>query len=191
MRNWIVAALCMLLPITAMAQTGGIVTLYALDPVASAFSFGTGVYGHVVRDGVARNRESDIDFGQYGVDQFSVGVEGSRLGAIVDLGTVAELQGRYGYPETVGMPQGFSSLRMAGGKIVIGANYRTGAVQPLKEAELLAATKATAQKAVIRGHIYLVRITDPQNTAFERIAKFLVLDHQPGASATLRWDLLK
>ena len=89
------------------------------------------------------------------------------------------------------MPQGFSSLRMAGGRIVIGTSYNNGAVQPLKEAELLAATKSTAQRMVIRGHIYLVRITDRQEQAFERIAKFLVLDHQPGVSATLRWDLLK
>ena len=79
MRKWMVAVLCVLLPVTATGQTGGIVTLYALDPVGSTFSFRTGVYGHVVSNGVATNRESDIDFGQYGVDQFSVGVEGARL----------------------------------------------------------------------------------------------------------------
>ena len=177
--------------LAAGGEMGGIATLYARDPVACSFSFGEGIYGQVVQDGVVKNRQSDIDFGRYGADQFSAGVEGGRLGAIVDLGTAVDLQRQYSYPETVGNPQGFSSLRFTAGKLMVGTNYNTGAVQPLKEADLLASTKVMAQVPVLPGHIYLVRIVDRHDPAFERIAKLLVLEHQPGSSVTFRWELLK
>ena len=67
----------------------------------------------------------------------------------------------------------------------------TRTVEPLKEADLLAATKVRAQAPVVPGHIYLVRVVDRQDATFERIAKLLVLDHQPGSSVTFRWELLK
>jgi hypothetical protein len=177
--------------LAAAGEVGGITTLYALDPVACSFSFGEGSYGQVVQDGVVKNRQSDIDFGRYGTDQFSAGIEGGRLGAIVDLGTAVDLQRRYSYPETVGNPQGFSSLRISGGKLVVGTDYKTGIVQPLKEADLLATTKGLAQVPVLPGHIYVVRIVDRHDPTFERMAKVLVLQHQPGSSVTFRWELLK
>jgi hypothetical protein len=179
-------------PLLAPAgEVGGITTLYALDPVACSFSFGDGIYGQVVQDGVVKNRQSDIDFGRYGSDQFSAGLEGGRLGAIVDLGTAVDLQRRYSYPETVGNPQGFSSLRVSGGKLVVGMDYRTPTARPLKEAELLTTTKRLAQVPVLPGHIYLVRLVDRHDPTFERIAKLLVLEHRPGSSVTFRWALLK
>ena len=191
MKKWAALVLCVWPVLAAASDTGGIATLYTRDPIACSFAFGDGLYGQVVQDGVVKNRQSDIDFGRYAPDQFSAGIEGGRLGAIVDLGSGLDLQRRYGNLETVGNPQGFTSVRLSQGKIVVGTNYKTGSVEPLKEAELLAAAKVRAQAPVVPGHIYLIRIVDRQDAAFERIAKLLVLDHQPGSSVTFRWELLK
>jgi hypothetical protein len=188
MKAWAGLVLCAWPLLVAAGDMGGIATLYTRDPIACSFAFGDGLYGQVMQDGIVKNRQSDIDFGRYATDQFSAGIEGGRLGAIVDLGTALELQRRYGYPETVGNPQGFSSLRISRGKVVVGT---TRTVEPLKEADLLAATKVRAQAPVVPGHIYLVRVVDRQDATFERIAKLLVLDHQPGSSVTFRWELLK
>ena len=189
--NFRASLLCAFAVTATASDARGIVTLYALDPLASTFSFGDGDFGHVIQDGIAKNRNSDIDFGQYNPDKFSVGIEGERLGAIVDLGTAAGLQRRYGYRETVGNPQGFSSLRLVEGKLVIVKDPNAGTVQPLLEAASLSATKSMSQSSVVRGHIYLVRITDPRNQGFERIAKLLVLDYQPHTLVTFRWETLK
>src|SRR5215216_6133826 len=120
MKAWAGLVLCAWPLLAAAGDTGGITTLYTRDPIACSFAFAHGLYGQVVQDGVVKNRQSDIDFGRYASDQFSAGIEGGRLGAIIDLGTALELQRRYGHMETVGNPQGFSSLRISNGKVVLG-----------------------------------------------------------------------
>jgi hypothetical protein len=186
-----IALLAMCPSFSAAAEATGIVTLYALDPLASTFSFGDGQYGHTFSGNLTKNRSSDIDFGLYKLDQFSVGIEGGRSGAIVDLGTAQELKARYGYAETVGDPQGFSSLRVVDGQLVILRDYKANTTQPLREGAALLETAKPGHAAIVKGHIYLVRLVDQFDRTFERIAKLLVLDYQPGASVTLRWQTLK
>ncbi|HKO41958.1 MAG TPA: hypothetical protein VJU84_01605 [Pyrinomonadaceae bacterium] len=98
---------------------GGLITLYALDPLARTFCFADGKDGHIFQNYEVRNRCSDIDFNNYNAGNFTVGVEGARLGRIIDLGTALELKQRYGYEETVGNGQGFASLHIEDGRIVV------------------------------------------------------------------------
>ena len=170
-------------------RAGGITTLYAYDPLASSLSFGDGEYGHVFHDNELKNRNSDIDFGSYGAGELSVGIEGGRVGAIVDLGTGRDLQQRYQYSDTVGAHQGFASLRLENGQLVIrkGQNER----QPVKEAELLSTPKSVARAPVASGHIYIVRIVDTHDASFERMAKLVVLESRVNESVTFRWERLK
>jgi hypothetical protein len=168
---------------------GGITTLYVLDPLACSVSLADGEYGHVIQDHMVRNRNSDIDFGSYAAGQFAVGIEGGRMGAIVDLGTSRELQRRYEYSDTVGFPQGFASLQLKDGRLVILKDR--DAHQPVKEAELLMAVKSGALAPVSSGHVYLVRIVDRHDASFERIAKLVVLETRPEESVTFRWERLK
>jgi hypothetical protein len=168
-----------------------IVTLYARDPLAQSFCFGDNRYGKVFQDGAARNRCSDLDFGSYRADNFSVGVEGSRQGAIVDLGTPDDLQHRYGYEETVGKGQGFASLRVKDGKVYVLQDRRAGTLQELKETEQLFQTPhSTASLPVKLGHVYLLRLTDGREKDFELIVKLLVISYTPDESVTIRWQLL-
>lgn len=200
-RNYVLAFMFLLFAVScAFAQNttqtevkvvGGIATLYAIDPLARTFCFGDGREGGVFQQNEARNRCSDIDFNNYNEGNFTVGVEGGRIGAIMDLGSVSELQKRYGYEETVGKGQGFASLRVADGKLVILKDRRTHSEQELAESELLfTESKSGASSPIKLGHIYLVRLVDRHEKTFERFIKLLVVAYTPNESVTIRWQVL-
>jgi hypothetical protein len=135
----------------------------------------------------ARNFQSDLDFGRFHRDSFTVGIEGSREGAIVDLGPPDELAKRYGYKETLGYGQGYASIRMKNGKVVILEDFEKKSVQPLKEASVLYSDAGTGKRAAVRaGHLYLVRVFGGRRS--ERVVKLLVLEFRPGESVTFRWE---
>lgn len=170
---------------------GGVATLYALDPLMQTFCFADGGEGHVIQANEVRNRCSDMDFGNYNQGSFTVGGEGARLGAILDLGSPWELAHRYGYAETVGNGQGFASLRMESGKLVVLKSSRPPEVQQLKEASaLFQEGTSNASAPVALGHIYLVRITDRFDKSMQRIVKFSVIAYTPKQSVTIRWNRL-
>jgi hypothetical protein len=171
--------------------TGGIVALYALDPLARTFCFADGKDGHIFQNNEVRNRCSDIDFNNYNAGSFTVGVEGGRVGRIIDLGNPSELRQRYGYDETVGNGQGFASLRIEDGKVVILKDRRSQAVQELKESALLFQEGVSGANAPIRlGNFYLVRLTDRHDRTFQRVLKFMVIAYTPYESVTIRWQVL-
>ena len=170
---------------------GGIVTLYALDPLARAFCFADGKDGSIFQNNEVRNRCSDIDFNNYNAGSLTVGIEGGRVGRIIDLGNAVELKQRYGYEETVGQGQGFASLRLEDGRIVILRDHRSQAVQELRESALLFQEGVSGASAPIRlGNIYLVRLTDRHDRAFQRIIKLVVIGYRPNESVTIRWHVL-
>jgi hypothetical protein len=178
-------------PITEVKTVGGIATLYAIDPLARSFCFGDGREGGVFQQNEARNRCSDIDFNAYNEGSLTVGIEGGRTGAILDLGSTAELQKRYGYSETVGAGQGFASLRSENGKVFILKDRQTHTEQEMSEAALLfTESKPSASLPVKLGHIYLIRIVDRSDKSFERIVKILVIAYTPNESVTIRWQVL-
>lgn len=171
--------------------TGGIVVLYALDPLARTFCFADGKDGHAFQDNEVRNRCSDIDFNNYNAGSFTVGVEGGRNGRIIDLGSVTELRQRYGYEETVGNGQGFASLRVEDGKVVILKDRTPQTVQELKESALLFQEGTSGASAPIRlGNIYLLRLTDRHVKSFQRIVKLVVIAYTSNESVTIRWQVL-
>jgi len=176
---------------TAIAQTAGIVTLYALDPLTQSFCLRDGGSGLFIQKGQVFNRCSDINFSAYSANGFSVGVEGGRTGVILDLGTPVELSSRHGYTETVGKGQGFASLNVRNGKVMIVRDFKEGTRQELKEsAQLFDVPKSSASSAVKLGHIYLIRITDGHDKSYEMIAKLMVIAHVPNESVTFRWQVI-
>lgn len=169
----------------------GIATLYANDPLAQTFCFRDGKYGAIIQENEIRNRCSDISFDSYESNSFSVGIEGARLGKIINLGTRDELQKRYKYQETVGKGQGFASIQIKDGKLHLLKERRPMQLQELLEASELDQTKATDSTAVNVGSIYILRLTDRTEKDFERIVKILVTDYQPDRSVTFRWQVIK
>ena len=165
-------------------------TLYRLDPLRSVISLATGENGHEIQDFYVANRGSDIDFGNYNADALTVAIEGARQGAIVDLGTGEDLARRYGYSETVGGGQGFASIHVDSGRLVITTAVH-GTFQALQEGKLLSQRVASSASApAIAGHIYLVRLIDQHDHAYSMTAKILVVAHVANESVTFRWALL-
>lgn len=132
-----------------------------------------------------------MDFGHYTRGEFSVGVEGRRIGSIIDLGSAQELQARYGYRETIWGGQGLASLRIEAKEVRILADYEDQSTHSLGSIDSVFGEMETISSAPIHvGHTYLVRLSDRHDTDFQRIVKFLVLRHEPDISVTLRWQVM-
>jgi hypothetical protein len=180
-------------PVTPQPKAdGGVATLYALDPLAHTFCFRDGQYGSIFQHDEVRNRCSDLEFNSYNAGNFTVGVEGGRVGTIIDLGSASELRQKYGYSESsVSRGVGFASIRRQDGKLVILKNVRPQTTQELKEAtELFKEGTSKATAPVKLGHIYLVRLTDKHEKSFELLAKIVVIAYTANESVTIRLQLL-
>jgi hypothetical protein len=167
--------------------------LYAYDPIAHTLSLSNGNYGGVIEDYGVYNQGSDIDFNAYQTGNFTVGIEGARVGRIMDIGSAASLQQYYGYPETVGSGQGYASIYRQNNQVYILKSYSTNpiTVQPIIGSNMLFNQGIMEAGAIIQlGHIYLIRITDTYDKSFELVAKLLVIAFTPNVSVTIRWALL-
>ena len=175
----------------ALAQnsSGEIATLYALDPLTSHLSLNDGKPGATVQGNLTYNRDSQLSFDTYRRDSFQVGIQGGEVGTIVDLGSADDLRIRYGYDETVGNVQGFTSIHLESGTAVILKDYRKKQFQPLREFEELGRNVSGSDAApVVVGHTYLVRIT--QDRTVTSYTKLKVLAFVPGQYVTIRWARL-
>jgi hypothetical protein len=173
----------------AQIAGGEIATLYALDPITSHLSLNDGKPGAVVQDSLLYNRDSQLSFDTYERNSFRVGIQGGEVGAIIDLGSADDLRIRYGYEETVGNVQGFTSIHLEAGSAVIVKDYRTKQFQPLREFEDLGLDlRGRDVAAVVVGHTYLVRITKGRKV--NSFAKLKVLAFVPGQYVTIRWARL-
>jgi hypothetical protein len=173
------------------APKGGVATLYGLDPLSQSFCFSDPGEGHVFQQHAVKNRCSDINYTSYHSEHFSVGIEGGRFGNLVDLGTADDLKKEYGYEETVGGGQGFASIHLENGKVVILKDRRAQVMQDLKESATVFGQPAKPGEAPVKlGHIYLARITDKDDSNFQLVVKLLVIAYVPGESVTLRWQSL-
>jgi hypothetical protein len=103
-----------------MIESGSsLITLYANDPVANAFSVDDGEYGGVMRRNGVFNRDSDVIFGSYRSGYLSFGMQGRDEAHVINLRTSAELASRYGYDETVSGGQGYASIAFRDSELTI------------------------------------------------------------------------
>jgi hypothetical protein len=171
--------------------TTGLVTMYLRDPVGSSLSFRNGSSGRAFQDHMLKNFNSDLDVGLQRGD-FMAGVEGGRTAGIVDLGTPAELREKYGYAETWAPGQGFASIRMIEGRLAILADYGKQTMQPMSGMEpLFGALKSSVRVPIVDDHVYVMRLLDSNDQAFELIVKFLVVGYVPDQSVTIRWQRIE
>lgn len=173
-------------------KRGGVFTMYALDPLSRTLCFSDGKEGMAFVQNGWGNRCSDLSYSLAGNGSLVAGIEVNRVAAIVDLGTPDDLRDRYGYEDASGGGQGFASLRLEGGKIMIlKEDHPQEGIQPLLEGpKLFTEVRSSANAPIRLGHIYLVRIADQKDRNFQQIAKFMVIAYRPDESVTLRWELL-
>jgi hypothetical protein len=170
----------------------GVVTLYALDPLARALCFRDGREGFAFEKNRWTSRCSDLIYTLAGDGTFVTATEANRLAAIIDLGTPLELRDRYGYEDAHDGGEGFASLRLQGDTIMIlKEDNPHEQLQPLKEgAALFGELRKSANAPVRLGHIYLIRLADKQDKSFQHLVKLMVIAYKPNESVTIRWEPL-
>lgn len=178
---------------TQPRKRGGVFTLYVLDPLARTLCFSDGKEGMMFVNNTWGNRCSDLSYSPAGNGSFVAGIETSRVGAIVDLGTPNDLRTRYGFEDADNGGVGFASLRLEGDKVMVlrEDNSKTKPVwQPLEEGPQLLEVKSSATAAIKLGHIYIVRLADAKDKNTHLIVKLMVIAYRPDEAVTLRWELL-
>lgn len=171
---------------------GGVVTLYWLDPLARVLCLRDGRAGLMFQENRVANRCSDLSLTTAGGGSLVTGIEANRVGVFVDLGTADELRERYGYEDADAGGEGFASLRVQEGRLMIlKEDSPQEKLQPLRESAALFTTARPSANAPIKlGHIYLLRIEDAKDRSFQLLAKLIVIAYRPNESVTLRWELL-
>lgn len=165
---------------------GGMATLYALDPLAHTLCFRDGLEGFVTEYNEIRNRCSDLDFNYYNAGNFTIGVEGGRQGRIIDLGTAEELKQKYGASQRGVSPgQVFVSLRLENRNIVLLKNGTT-----IEPTNLFGDAKPLETVPIKLGHVYLIRVTDRNDKAYQLFAKMMVVSYTPNEAVSVRWQVL-
>jgi hypothetical protein len=152
-------------------------------------SFGTGLQGLQVV-----NFDSELGFGALYEDQLTAGIQGGQVGALLDLGSTAELAAGLGYSETVGGGQGFASLHFEQGQLLILDDFATQTYQPFPRGQAFFDAPAPQFSQPIGpevDHLYLVRLLDQNDPNFERLAKLYVVEHVPGERVTIVWQTLE
>ena len=174
---------------TQPKKRGGIFTMYALDPLARTLCFSDGKEGMAFTNTTWVNRCSDLSFAG---SNLVAGIEGDRLGAIVDLGTADELKSRNDFEDAQGGGTGFASIHLQGDKVmVLKQDLGKQEFQPLQEASKLFTEVGSSVAAPIKlGHIYLVRTADKKDKSTLQLVKLMVIAHRPDESVTLRWESL-
>ena len=174
--------------------SGGLVTLYQLDPVAQSFDFTDYHAGDILKDHRVLANGAEIDFGTYHADSLTVADSNGSTGRIIDLGTSKTLQAKYDNRETVGDGQGFASIHRKGTAFLIGQrrDKEDGSkYQELSEgAQLLTDLHPLDFAAVTLGHIYLLHVVRSLPSPADTFVKFLVVAYQPGQSVTFRWEMM-
>ena len=174
-------------------RRSGIFTLHVLDPVSRSLCFNDGKEGMTIASNKWENRCSDLSFTLAGGGSLVAGIESNRVAAIVDIGTSDQLRERYGYDDAERGGNGFASLHLEGGKIMIledNTKPEKPEWQPLQEAAKLSEVKASVNAPIQLGHIYLVRTVDQRDKNFQQIVKLMVIAYRPEESVTVRWELL-
>lgn len=167
----------------------GIVTLWARDDLLSSFDFRSGGPGARVEAGEIVLDDAHMTFDVFAADMLSFGYQRDELVDILDLGEVY-VNGRERVRDrapkfaislfhTLFLDGARFSYREAGGRVV-----------RLDHANRIFATLPPEGLYHVRpqvGHTYLVRIRPRGPSAVDELAKFQVVDLEPGRSLTIRW----
>lgn len=173
------------------APQSGIVTLYRHDPLGAAFSFTQGGYGGQVRDGQLFLDGSQLVYGGFEEGHLTVGFSADEPANVVDLGEVPVPPVLLSQEATARFPVNvFATLRVDGRRLVYqpanGSNVRLGSGN-----EVFGVPQRVMQHfAPVPGHCYVARFQQTRGGRRDTYVKFVVVEHRPNESVTLRWENL-
>lgn len=160
-------------PADVDAIAGTLVTLRCLDDLTATYGFSDAAYGYVIHERAVHNRVSHISFHRWVQNSLVVGIQGRSRGVIRDIGDM----------RTKRTASSVLPSLVREGDVIRDASPE-GSDLPEQGIALNDESRATANAAVVPGHIYLVRMDDAEATHFVALR---VVDYQPGLSVTFRW----
>lgn len=143
--------------------------LFADDPLRRTADLEHGVYGDVLQDGAIRNANSELDFGHYHEGEFTVGVQGSDRGFIVDLGEDEAL----GAALPTGGGSGFGALTL------------TGSTFGYALADTVFDDGTADHAPVVQAHVYVIRLS--RDGSADLVWKALAADLSSPTRVALHW----
>ena len=171
------------------ARNEGLVfTLYARDGLQSSFDFRRGRAGGHVVDGEIRLDDAQVVFDAFAPDQLSVGFLRDERVELLDLGELdVPPQARASDRAEKFALSVFHTLFLDGERLAyVGPG---GDAHPLDGTSRLFATPPEGLRHVqpVVGHVYVIRALRRTVGSADDVFKFLVLDHVPQQSLTMRW----
>lgn len=163
----------------------GHVELVATDPLRRSFDFERGAYGAVLQDGQIKNLGSHLEYSGYYDDEFSVGISGSDVGIIVNLGHDDYVAERIGVPQTVGSGQGYAALALGEGDRLNDPMHPELMLIPAHNLSL----DVTGHERPQLGHVYAARIVREGKT--DLVVKMLVVAIVPSERVEFQWARLR
>jgi hypothetical protein len=163
-------------PASSDPREGSLAKLHAFDDFSATLGFPSGASGYIVEENEVRNRTSHLAFERWVKGALVVGIQGGSVGVVKDIGDV-----RLRRTECSVLP----FLTQREGTVFDTSLEKSG----IPEAGIALHDEASSCAAaeVHVGHIYLIRIDDPERFLFAAVR---VVEHVPGQSVTLRWRML-
>jgi hypothetical protein len=157
-------------------REGALTTLRSLDDLTATLGFPGGEYGMAVAGNEVCNRNSHLTYDRFTKNALVVGIQGGSEGVIQDIGDV-----RTRSTSSSVLP--FLQLRDG---VVFDTSSEKSSV-PEAGISLQGRARGAATAEAKLGHVYLVRIDEPNKSLFAAVR---IVELQPGQSVTLRWRML-
>lgn len=168
--------------------SGGLITLYEHDDLASSLNFRAGAHGGTVVNGQIQLADAQLVYGSFSSGLLSFGFAADEAVNVVDLGTAevefnADVQdAALKYPISV-----IPTLGVAGRRLTFqatnGTQVRLGAGNAVFEVP----SRGLQHVEPVLDHCYVIRYQRTRGDRRDMLAKFQVVEHRPGESITLRW----
>lgn len=173
------------------SASGTLVTIRIHDPISETVELRRAVPGGVFQDFQQKNgaRSPTLEMlTPISGDRLAVSRIAGGLSALVDLGEQRELAAAYGIEPLPLDFYAYPSIRMERGELVL-FGQRLHRTRPLRGLEPLSALGQWPEIAIEIGHVYLLRFVPdgalPDGSG-DLWWKWLVVEHHPGQSVTLR-----
>jgi hypothetical protein len=168
--------------------SGGLITLYEHDDLASSLDFRNGRHGGSVIDGQIQLVDAQLVYGSFATGLLSFGFAADEAVNVVDLGT-AEVEfnasahdAALKYPISVMPTLGVASRRLTFQE-ANGTHVRLGTGNAVFDVP----KRGLQHIEPVLDHCYAIRFQRTRGDRRDMLAKFQVVEHRPGESITLRW----
>lgn len=171
-----------------VTPTGGLITLYEQDDVASSLDFRSGGHGGRIVNGQIELVDAQLVYGSFATGLLSVGFAVDEAVNVVDVGEAEVEFVASASDAALKFPiSAFHTLSVSGRRLTFqpanGSQVRLGSGNAVFDVPKRGLQHIEPQV----DHCYVIRYQRTRGDRRDMLAKFQVVEHRPGESITLRW----